>query len=229
MEADRETKRPRWAIVRLIWLRELRDQLRDRRTLFMIAVLPLVLYPALGFAVLQFAPGLQERPSKIGIVRGPGGSSDFPERAPGSVDPAPPPYPPLVAEGRFLLFDSSKAQVLPAETLAELNRQFRIVFLKSDDSRPLDEGEVDLILSAPPDYFTQLAAGDRDDSVAPRLTVRWRPEDDGSRAAPCACNVSARNRFAASRSSSSSPTSARRPATPRTSSTGWCRSSRSCW
>src|SRR5947209_216965 len=29
----------RWTIVRLIWARELRDQLRDRRTLFMIAVL----------------------------------------------------------------------------------------------------------------------------------------------------------------------------------------------
>src|SRR5439155_172651 len=27
----------RWSIIRLIWLRELRDQLRDRRTLFMIA------------------------------------------------------------------------------------------------------------------------------------------------------------------------------------------------
>src|SRR5436309_3050550 len=29
----------RWSIIRLIWLRELRDQLRDRRTVFMIAVL----------------------------------------------------------------------------------------------------------------------------------------------------------------------------------------------
>ena len=32
-----------WSTVRLIWVRELRDQLRDRRTLFMILVLPLVL------------------------------------------------------------------------------------------------------------------------------------------------------------------------------------------
>ena len=45
----------RWSIIRLIWLRELRDQLRDRRTLFMIVGLPLLLYPVLGFAVLQFA------------------------------------------------------------------------------------------------------------------------------------------------------------------------------
>src|SRR5438034_624090 len=33
----------RWSIIRLIWLRELRDQLRDRRTLFVMVVLPLLL------------------------------------------------------------------------------------------------------------------------------------------------------------------------------------------
>ena len=43
----------RWSIIRLIFFRELRDQLRDRRTVFMIAVLPLVLYPVLGTAVVQ--------------------------------------------------------------------------------------------------------------------------------------------------------------------------------
>lgn len=37
-----------WKNVKLIFLREVRDQLRDRRTLFMVAVLPLLLYPALG-------------------------------------------------------------------------------------------------------------------------------------------------------------------------------------
>src|SRR5207237_8152018 len=72
----------RWSIIRLIWLRELRDQLRDRRTLFMIAVLPLLIYPVLGFAVLQFALGFAERPSKIGIVRGLNNSDTFPERHP---------------------------------------------------------------------------------------------------------------------------------------------------
>jgi sodium transport system permease protein len=72
----------RWKIIRLIWLRELRDQLRDRRTLFMIAVLPLLLYPVLGFAVLQFALGFSGQKSAIGFVRSPGKTSDFPERVP---------------------------------------------------------------------------------------------------------------------------------------------------
>src|SRR5262245_58777353 len=68
----------RWSIIRLIWLRELRDQLRDRRTLFMIAGLPLLLYPVLGCAVLQFAVGFVERPSLVGVVRGPDPGRDFP-------------------------------------------------------------------------------------------------------------------------------------------------------
>src|SRR5438874_5315383 len=68
MEADRGKTPLRWSIVRLIWLRELRDQLRDRRTLFMIAVLPLLLYPVLGYGVLQFAVGFHEKPSVVGIV-----------------------------------------------------------------------------------------------------------------------------------------------------------------
>src|SRR5947209_11971139 len=75
----------RWSIIKLIWLRELRDQMRDRRTLFMIAGLPLLLYPVLGFAVLQFAVGFVEKPSVLGIVRGPYGSEDFPPRAPAAL------------------------------------------------------------------------------------------------------------------------------------------------
>ena len=36
----------KWNNVKLIYSREIRDQLRDRRTLFMIAVLPLLLVSA---------------------------------------------------------------------------------------------------------------------------------------------------------------------------------------
>lgn len=54
--------------VRLILTRELRDQLRDRRTLFMIAVLPLVLYPLLGLTFFQLAQILQEQPAEVWVV-----------------------------------------------------------------------------------------------------------------------------------------------------------------
>lgn len=72
----------RWSIIRLIWMRDLRDQLRDRRTLFMIAGLPLLLYPVLGAAVLGFALGFSEQPNVIGVVRPAGLPDDFPPREP---------------------------------------------------------------------------------------------------------------------------------------------------
>src|SRR4051812_35084286 len=58
----------RWSIVRLIWLRELRDQLRDRRTVFMIAVLPVLLYPLAGFGVLQLAAGFLDQTNVVGVA-----------------------------------------------------------------------------------------------------------------------------------------------------------------
>ena len=42
-----------WKNIKLIFAREVRDQLRDRRTLFMIAVMPLFFYPALGIGMMQ--------------------------------------------------------------------------------------------------------------------------------------------------------------------------------
>ena len=53
-----------WSNVKLILLREVRDQLRDRRTLFMIAVLPLLLYPLLGMSFFQVAQFMREQPTR---------------------------------------------------------------------------------------------------------------------------------------------------------------------
>src|SRR5262249_48789396 len=64
----------RWSLIRLIWFRDLRDQLRDRRTIFMIAVLPLLLYPVLGVGVLQFALSGVKKPATLGVV----GSQNLP-------------------------------------------------------------------------------------------------------------------------------------------------------
>jgi sodium transport system permease protein len=70
----------RWSIIRLIWLRELRDQLRDRRTVFMITVLPLLIYPVLGMGVLSFALGSSNKPAVVGVV----GSAELPQLGPRS-------------------------------------------------------------------------------------------------------------------------------------------------
>src|ERR1700676_105064 len=57
----------RWSIIRLIWVRELRDQLRDWRTVFMIAVLPIFLYPVAGYGLLQMAVGFLKKPSVVAV------------------------------------------------------------------------------------------------------------------------------------------------------------------
>jgi hypothetical protein len=48
----------------------------------MVLVLPLLLYPVLGFAVPKAALGFLEKPSAIGIVRAPGRLQEFPPRTP---------------------------------------------------------------------------------------------------------------------------------------------------
>jgi sodium transport system permease protein len=57
-----------WTNVKLIFCREVRDQLRDRRTLFMIAVLPLLLYPLLGMSFLQISQFMREHETKVLLI-----------------------------------------------------------------------------------------------------------------------------------------------------------------
>ena len=64
-----------WSNVKLIFKRETRDQLRDRRTLFTIAIMPLVLYPLMGMAMLQVAQFTREHPTRIWLV----GDENLPE------------------------------------------------------------------------------------------------------------------------------------------------------
>ena len=54
--------------IKLIFRREMRDQLRDRRTLFMILVLPVLFYPLLGISFFQIAQFLREHPSRVLII-----------------------------------------------------------------------------------------------------------------------------------------------------------------
>jgi len=56
--------------VRLILAREVRDQLRDRRTLFMIFVLPILLYPLLGTAYFQMIQFRTQNAMTVLVVGG---------------------------------------------------------------------------------------------------------------------------------------------------------------
>src|ERR1043165_193087 len=57
-----------WRNIFLSYAREIRDQLRDRRTLFMIAVLPMLLYPLLGMSVFQLSQFLRKSEPKVAVV-----------------------------------------------------------------------------------------------------------------------------------------------------------------
>jgi len=64
-----------WRNIRLILHREIRDQLRDRRTLFMVVVLPLLLYPGLGLLAAQMSTLLAEQARRIVVL----GAENLPE------------------------------------------------------------------------------------------------------------------------------------------------------
>ena len=58
----------KWSNVSLIYCRELRDQLRDRRTLFTVLILPLLIYPLMGIALLQVSQFMREYPTRIWLI-----------------------------------------------------------------------------------------------------------------------------------------------------------------
>ncbi len=74
-----------WSNIKLIFMREFRDQLRDRRTLFMIAVLPLLLYPLLGMSFFQVTQFMREHAIRVLLIGLPDGTG----------------LPPLVKDGQF--------------------------------------------------------------------------------------------------------------------------------
>ena len=65
----------RWLNVLVIFRREVRDQIRDRRTLFMIFVLPILLYPMLGIGTAKVSELLRDTPRVAVVV----GAENLPE------------------------------------------------------------------------------------------------------------------------------------------------------
>jgi sodium transport system permease protein len=184
-----------WPIIRLISRRELLDLFRDRRTVVMIFLLPVLLYPLLGFLGFEFALGSVQQVSVVGVV----GIDRLPPATPASMSAAilPAPwlavtpgtglagivsaagamdatrdvleFPPLVINGRFpgaySDFDIEADSVL-------------IKPLASDDHEPLDTRKVDVMLIVPSQLVQQL----RDEGRA-KLEVYYREGDERSRQA----------------------------------------------
>ncbi|MSR55229.1 MAG: ABC transporter permease [Gemmataceae bacterium] len=166
----------RRSLVRLIAAREIRDLLRDRRTLLIILVLPALLYPAFVLVGLAFAVSMLEQKTVIGIV----GAENLPP-----VKPHPEALlaggtlaveaerrwdnPPLIEGGKFLTrFHRTEA----------LSGQMELRVLASDDRGPLDRREVDAILVIPPNVMSDIENGKR-----PEMRILGRDGDETSKLA----------------------------------------------
>ena len=141
--------------VKLIYLREMRDQLRDRRTLFLIAVLPLLLYPLLGMSFFQLSQFLRNTAAKVLVV----GEQELQEHDW---------LPPLLGDQRFVrtLF-SNRTDELDSLELVDLESLHSVDTPRqeSDDAKPLErareelgQGNVEVVLYFPPGFGERLDA-----------------------------------------------------------------------
>src|SRR5689334_13576233 len=152
----------RWSIISLIWFRELRDQLRDRRTVFMIVLLPVLLYPLLGALLLQFTQGFFNKPSVVGVA----GARHLPELTPRSYGLTPssaqrtgqPDYPPLLLRSGADAWECPDAYFAAPENLARL--QF-VAVEDVDAAELLRNRKVEAVLIVPPDFLPELQKGGR--------------------------------------------------------------------
>lgn len=125
----------------LVWTREMRDQLRDRRTLFMVAVLPVLMYPLLGMSYLRLAQFMQEHDAKVLLI----GAEQL------TVPGAAAPLPPLLEGERFAreLFDNpADADRIDLELVAGDEN----AGISAGARQRLASGELDAIVQIPPGF-----------------------------------------------------------------------------
>jgi sodium transport system permease protein len=126
----------------LIFRREFRDQIRDRRTLFTIVVLPIFLYPMLGMLFLQITQFMQQSPTRIRMI----GAAHLPQD------------PPLLDGDHF------SSSVLSPELSQNIELDVFGPSLEADNERrkerveeEINRGEVDAVVFIPASFATQLA------------------------------------------------------------------------
>jgi sodium transport system permease protein len=193
----------RWTIIRLIWHRELRDLLRDRRWLFMLLGLPILLYPAFGLVGFVFALTMLDHQVRVGIA----GLDNLPQPvAAGPVGPSaefawfsalPVPgndgvasltgtaarvlqlrmnaaYPPLVVKANY----GYRFVEADSEVPGDLLLPPAIVPLPTPDRAPLDTKAVDVLLVVPAEFNARLTSGE-----IPEVEVLAREGDELSKLA----------------------------------------------
>ncbi len=142
----------RYSNVKLIFFREVRDQLRDRRTMFTIVVLPILLYPLLGMSFLQVAQFMKRHPTKVRVI----GAEDLPQTPPLLV-------PHENQEG--LAFDEKLCGSQEEAALLDVRVQPRIALNEANEEAvaaaaraAISAGECDAVLYFPVEFADRMRA-----------------------------------------------------------------------
>jgi len=169
----------RWPVVRLIAAREVRDQIRDRRTLFLILGLPILMYPLFVGVGLLFMSAIKEKKLVVGVA----GAEYLPrpqlDVSPGAAAVAGVPagfahhharaFPPLLAGDKFpdaYLAADPDGGKLVAKSLAEADEEL------------LAARKVDVILVVEADLTAKLERGGR-----PTVRILARDGEENSKLA----------------------------------------------
>ena len=150
--------------------------MRDRRTLFMIAVLPILLYPLAGVGLMELAAGFSQKPEVVGVY----GIENLPSQA----------FPPLFDRDADGGLQVASAYFDHPDDPARLSREKQLLQVRSltpvpgaeptDDlaayRKPLEDRSVDLVVVVPPDFTRRLQDDDH-----PSLFILGRESDETSR------------------------------------------------
>lgn len=133
-----------WTNVKLIWLREVRDQLRDRRTIFTIAVLPLLLYPLIGMVFLQITQFMKEHPTRVWLI----GVESLPAE------------PQLLDDGRFAapFCDAETRALFELKMAAAMAESKSAAAIKQLAQTQIRDDVYDAVVYFPPDFAGRVAA-----------------------------------------------------------------------
>jgi len=167
----------RWSVVRLIAFREARDQLRDRRTMFLILGLPLLMYPLFIGVGILFVTMLKDKKLVVGVV----GVEHLPKA---TIDPTPAiggpagvhsrmkTFPPLLVEDQFREPDGKE----PTDAA-----QGGVLVYKSipkEDESLLTSRQLDALVVIEPDLMAKLERGER-----PVIRILGRDGEENSKLA----------------------------------------------
>ena len=169
----------RWTILRLISRREIRDQLRDRRTLFLILGLPVLMYPLFVIVGVLFVEALKEKKLVVGVE----GAEFLPQPEQdlslgaaaiagiptGYIHQEVRTFPPLIENGRF-----------PEQYLADdpTGAKLAVKLLDRSNGDVLTSHQVDALVIVEKDFLAKLERGEH-----PTLRVNEREGDENSKLA----------------------------------------------